>query len=217
MSNPYSQAYENPQPNQIPPSPPIQSNGLGTAGFVVSLIGLLTCGVLSIFGLGLSLFGLGKNPKGFAIAGTIMGLIGLVELVFVGLFVYNMVQAVGTFQTAILEDHTESMARQIANEVADEWDRSKELPNEAEGQVFAEGETDLFDSGFRYETDGKSFTIRGAGADQMFDTEDDVTAGPFTSAQEVFDHVAEHEYDDFGDDGFEFDDEMDGTWRKQPA
>ena len=53
-----------------------QSNGLGTAGFILSLVGLVTGGILSPIGLIISLIALGKHPKGLAIAGVIIGLIG---------------------------------------------------------------------------------------------------------------------------------------------
>ena len=216
MSNSYSEAYENPQPSQVPPEPPkkprVESNGLGMGGFIFSLIGLLTGGLLSIFGLGLSLFGLRKKPREFAIAGTVIGLIGLVELVICGMFIYDFFQAI---QAAQSDGTTKSMAISIASEVADEWERSKELPSEAEGQVFVEGETDLFKSGFRYETDGRSFSIRGAGLDHEFDTEDDVTVGPFKSVKAVSDAVEEHELGpSVPEDGFEADateDEADGV------
>ena len=71
-----SQGYAPPvkHPN-YPPSPhhaPTESNGWGTAGFVVSIAGLFLCGIPSIIGLFLSLIGLGKNPKGFAIAGVVI-------------------------------------------------------------------------------------------------------------------------------------------------
>lgn len=52
------------------------SNGLGVAGFVLSLIGLLSCGLLSPVGLILSLAGLSKEPSGLAVAGTIIGGLG---------------------------------------------------------------------------------------------------------------------------------------------
>lgn len=58
-----------------------QTNGLGTAGFVVSLIGLFTF-YIPIFGFiiwfigsSLSYYGRKKEPKGLAIAGTIISLI----------------------------------------------------------------------------------------------------------------------------------------------
>src|SRR5688572_12689736 len=81
---------------QIPPYPhqagaqyamqpdPAPSNGMGMAGFIVSLIGLLTCGLLAPIGLLLSLLGLLKRPRGFALAGLIISVIGTVLLVAVG-------------------------------------------------------------------------------------------------------------------------------------
>lgn len=57
--------------------PPRQTNGLGIAGFVVSLVGLLgTGGLLCPIGLIMSLIAMGRQPRGFAIAGVIIGLIG---------------------------------------------------------------------------------------------------------------------------------------------
>jgi type II secretion system protein G len=60
------------------------SNGLGTAGFVISLIGFLTCGLLCPLGLLLSFFGILKPPRGLAIAGTILGGLGSLWLVLFG-------------------------------------------------------------------------------------------------------------------------------------
>jgi hypothetical protein len=53
------------------------TNGLGIAGFVVSLVGLLgTGGLLCPIGFIMSLIALGRQPKGFAIAGVVIGLLG---------------------------------------------------------------------------------------------------------------------------------------------
>jgi len=60
------------------------SNGLGTAGFVLSLIGFITCGLLCPLGFLLSLFGMLKPPRGLAIAGTILGGLGSIWLFFFG-------------------------------------------------------------------------------------------------------------------------------------
>lgn len=69
-----------------------QSNGLGVAGFVISLLGFLSCGVISPLGLILSLAGLSKEPRGLAIAGTIIGGIGSLWLfVVVTLFLLGIV------------------------------------------------------------------------------------------------------------------------------
>ncbi len=52
------------------------TNGLGLAGFICSLAGLFTGGLLCPVGLIMSLVALGRQPKGYAIAGVILGLIG---------------------------------------------------------------------------------------------------------------------------------------------
>lgn len=54
-----------------------ESNGLGIAGFILSILGLVSCGLLAPFGLILSLFGLRKQPKGLAIAGTVIGAVAV--------------------------------------------------------------------------------------------------------------------------------------------
>ena len=63
-----------------------KSNGLGTAGFVLALIGLVL-GWVPVFGwlfwvLGaiFSIVGLFKEPRGFAIAGTVISFIGIILL-----------------------------------------------------------------------------------------------------------------------------------------
>ena len=52
-----------------PAVPHRETNGLGVAGFVVSLAGLLlTGGLLSPVGVVISLIALGRRPRGFAVA-----------------------------------------------------------------------------------------------------------------------------------------------------
>ena len=72
---------------------PSKSNGIGTAGFVLALIALVFCWapflnfILWFLGLVLSAIGVFKRPKGLAIAGLCISLIGLIILfAFVGLF-----------------------------------------------------------------------------------------------------------------------------------
>ena len=63
---------------------PTQTNGLGIAGFVLSLVGLLFCwipffdAIISIIGVILSAFGMKKQPKGLAIAGLAIGIVALI-------------------------------------------------------------------------------------------------------------------------------------------
>uniref|UniRef100_UPI0040470DB6 hypothetical protein n=1 Tax=Mariniflexile sp. TaxID=1979402 RepID=UPI0040470DB6 len=66
-----------------------ESNGTGTAGFVLALIALflgwipVLGWILWILGLILSFVGIFKNPKGLAIAGLVISLIGLILLIFI--------------------------------------------------------------------------------------------------------------------------------------
>ena len=53
------------------------TNTIGLFGFIVALTGLLCCVTFPI-GLILSLIGLRKPPRGFAIAGTVIGSLGTV-------------------------------------------------------------------------------------------------------------------------------------------
>ena len=63
------------------------SNPIGLAGFITSLVGIVSCGVLCPIGLILSAIGLFKRPKGFAIAGFVIGLLGSLGIIIVVLVV----------------------------------------------------------------------------------------------------------------------------------
>ncbi len=66
-----------------------QSNGVGTAGFVLALIALflgwvpILGWVVWVLGLILSFVGVFKKPKGMAIAGLVISLIGIILLLTV--------------------------------------------------------------------------------------------------------------------------------------
>ena len=58
-------------------APQEASNNLGLAGFITSLVGaVMTAGFLCPVGLILSLIALRRQPRGFAIAGTVIGALG---------------------------------------------------------------------------------------------------------------------------------------------
>lgn len=59
------------------PPPDARSNALGLAGFITSLVGIVfTGGVLCPVGLILSLIALSRWPRGFAVAGVVLGALG---------------------------------------------------------------------------------------------------------------------------------------------
>jgi len=62
-----------------------QTNGLGVAGFVLSLVGLISCGLISPLAWILSAFGCLKQPRGLAIAGLIIATVGSLWIAFGGL------------------------------------------------------------------------------------------------------------------------------------
>ena len=53
-----------------------ESNGLGLAAFIVALVGFGTGGCLSFVGLIMGLIAMSRRPRGFAIAGVVIGFIG---------------------------------------------------------------------------------------------------------------------------------------------
>lgn len=66
-----------------------KSNGIGTAGFIISLLAFVFCWVpvldfiLWFLGALFSFIGIFKKPKGFAIAGLIISFIGIIVIVSV--------------------------------------------------------------------------------------------------------------------------------------
>lgn len=94
-----------------------QSNGLGIAGFIVSLLGIIgTCGLLSPVGLVMSIIAMKREPKGFAIAGLVLGIIGslsvLIGVILIGLFgVAAVLAAIGISAAAPPIHATAEMVR----------------------------------------------------------------------------------------------------------
>ena len=98
------QAPENQAPSynapQYAPSAKQDSNGMAIGGFVCSLVGFLCCQLVTPVGLILSIIGLSKakqmngNGKGLAIAGIIIGAIGVV--VFILTIILYAIGALGT-------------------------------------------------------------------------------------------------------------------------
>lgn len=75
-----------------------QINSLGLAGFIVSLVGLASCGLLAPIGLVMSLMAVGRQPRGFAVAGIILGALG--SMWAVGLLLVTMIIGVGALAVA---------------------------------------------------------------------------------------------------------------------
>ncbi len=99
------QATSGPSGNPDPYAPPVttvqQGNGLGVAGFVLALLALVFCWVpvldfiLWLLGLILSAIGMGKQPRGLAIAGLALSLLGIILIII-------LIAAVGIFGAMML-------------------------------------------------------------------------------------------------------------------
>src|SRR4051812_164334 len=77
-----------PQPGMPPwrnieyQTPSLQpTNPLAIAGFIVSLIGMLGCLILGPVGMVISAFALRRKPRGFAIAGLILGILATLTII----------------------------------------------------------------------------------------------------------------------------------------
>jgi hypothetical protein len=152
-----------------PPPPPLrtQTNGLGIGGFVVSLVGILTCGVISPIALILSLVALRRQPRGFAIAGSVIGGIGTLMIAGIAVAWVTVPDLRNVFETSIAmaEAHTIIEANRGEGDA---------LPSEDEGNELLEDLEDGWGNPLQYEVDGERFVVRSAGPDGEFGTEDDI-------------------------------------------
>lgn len=157
-----------------------QSNGLGVAGFVVSLSGLIVCmGLICPIGLVLSLIALTKAPRGFAIAGCVIGGLGSILAALTILMITGALGAglmlgslFGNFQTSMTID---SASYDIDNHFVNNNDT---LPDEPTGTAMISSYLDEWGNTLKYEpTQGSTtdYTITSAGPDGKFATSDDMT------------------------------------------
>ena len=176
----------------LPSQPPnsqwqttLPRNTLGIVGFVFSLLGVLTCGVLAPVGLLLSLFGLFRRPRGFATAGTIISLLGTLWLGALGAAVVGTVtrlepaleRLTGEFQEAAA---TIAAVAQASQDVLQHRDQQGDWPDEKVGQELVGKYQDAYGTALRYTRVGELALIISAGADREFATADDVSLDPQT-------------------------------------
>jgi hypothetical protein len=165
--------YVNPQP----------TNGLGVAGFITSLVGIVSCGVLAPIGLILSLIALTRRPRGFAFAGTVIGLIGCIVLaVWTVSAVLGLMKVSGGVKQMAEGLQTMGSARKAVEQIeARRGADGTPLP-EADATAIVEAATDAWGTPLRYVADeaaaaaggATAYTIVSAGRDRQFNTDDDI-------------------------------------------
>lgn len=158
-------------------SSPAPVNGLGIAGFVLSIIGVLTCGTLNILSLPISLVALLWKPRGFAIAGTIISLLGVGFLTLAGwAIVAGFIGLKGVAEEFGKINNTHITIADARNAIENYRNEHNTLPDGIEGNKLVVPFKDGWQTELRYEVDGNNYLIRSAGPDKTFDTPDDLTS-----------------------------------------
>ncbi|PHS11415.1 MAG: hypothetical protein COA78_09840 [Blastopirellula sp.] len=171
---------------------PKETNTMGLVGFIFSLVGFISCGLLSPIALLVSLIGLLKAPRGFAIAGSAISLLGTI---FLGTIGYGLVMTylfVSAGVNATLQVGSIENARQEIRTYIEENDS---LPASDVGQALL----DKTRTSVRYkltndDPENGTATMTYHGADWQFDTEDDYTE-EFTKEEFLFRSSLEDEFD----------------------
>ena len=170
----------NPTPYPPPlPFRPARSNRLALIGFILSLLGIFTAGILSPVGLALSFLGMFRRPRSLALAGFVLGLLGTVVLL-IWLSVFGFV-AFSCFSFGRPGMRTQ-LSVQAAKATIDAYTASHGgvAPTDFDGNGLIGSTRDGWGRLMRYHKIGTTgFEIRSAGQDGLFGTGDD--------AVEIFD------------------------------
>jgi hypothetical protein len=153
------------------------SNGLGIAGFITSLVGLITCGLLCPIGLLLSLIAIFKRPRGFAIAGLIIGLVGTaIPIVIFLIWGIGILAAIGFASAVGASLQTYQSISNAESRIHSVYVERSTLPADADGTNLIDDLPDQWGHAMRYHQLGASrYEIRSAGSDGIFNTSDDIT------------------------------------------
>ncbi len=172
---------------QPPATPP--SNGLGVAGFVCSLLGILTtCGLLSPIGLIFSLIALRKEPRGLAIAGTIIGAFGsigfIIFFLIFGFMLMGLLAVAGAGVALTLPNiQTAGNMLEMHNQIDQYHSTLGSLPESVDTITTLKPDLklDAWNNPIRYEITGtNSYELQSAGPDGKWNTADDIEL-PFTA------------------------------------
>jgi hypothetical protein len=204
---------------QVPYPKPRRSNRAGVTGFVLSLLGLLTCGILSPLALLFSSIGLLKRPRGMATAGFLLSGMGT-------LFIGSVISGIVLSESEAREHHVNWMSADTARLVAEanqaiEAYRSEHgsLPDGSLGRELIAGRQDAWGRDLSYvKVNEELYEVASAGPDGEFGNEDDVTQNdiPPPGDEDAEDEEQADEWEE-GDewDEMEWDDFDDGERRRE--
>ncbi len=174
------------------PRPAPSGNAMGVLGFVLSILGLFSCGILSPIGLIFSAIGMRKEPKDLAIAGLVINIVALVVFIpvvmFFGLPVlfccallpFAATQQPGgtpfpSVQTMMATQDEEATFDAAEVEVQTYIDQAGGIPSDDEAEQLLQGVSDVQGFQPRYQQrDLASYLLILPGDDLLWDTPDDV-------------------------------------------
>jgi hypothetical protein len=158
-------------------APKDEFNGWGVAGFVTAILGIFTCGFLHPLSLLISLVGLMWKPRGLAIAGVIISVLGSGFLMISG---YALVLGFLGMKEFVTEEGKRFNTNTTLSEAAQVIERHQastgELPDPIEGNKLLMEMQDAWGQSLRYETSDRKFVIRSAGPDRQMNTADDLVS-----------------------------------------
>jgi hypothetical protein len=161
-------------------------NGWGVAGFVTAILGIFTCGFLHPLSLLISLVGLMWKPRGLAIGGVIISLLGSGFLIVSGYALVLGFLGVKSFVTeAQLRLDTATKISEAQSLIKDYKSNTGELPDPVEGNKLIVDKQDAWGEPLRYEVSEGKYVIRSAGPDKAMDTPDDLTSEESQVASEL--------------------------------
>ncbi len=161
-----------------------QSNPAGIVGFILSLL-CLTAPI----GLLVSLFALTKRPKGFAIAGVIIGLI------FSALIAVAVILGIrmGPEFKRVMEGQRDYVQIKSSVAIYQQTNSGQTPPDLTALSLPADTLTDPWGTPWVYEraTDGTSYALLTAGPDGLMDTADDARLEQSMQDEEVYSVLGE--------------------------
>lgn len=151
-------------PYEFGAEPRPQSNTLGIVGFILSFC-------LSPIGLIVSLIALAKQPRGFAIGGVVIGLLGT------GIWILCAVMGMAGFKLAkpMFETAAEIAVIKMKLTSYEQQNNGNAAADLATAGITGDTLTDSWGSPYQYSpgADGKSWTLTTLGPDQTIGTKDD--------------------------------------------
>ncbi len=188
MTNPDNVYDEIPYRHNTFPAKKKSVGAASIAGFILSILGFWTCGVLSVIGIILCIIGLQSEPRGLAVAGFIISLLGIAILMSSFLFAGGGMMAflnMANFGPAMQNTQTRMGMDRAGNAIGRNWKENESLPDQKLGDKLILGIPDGWNNQLEYHTDGETFTLVSTGMDGISGTADDTTSGPFLEAGEA--------------------------------